>query len=762
MRQLFIIYIVLSSISNASSQIILNRDTTIKVIENGFIFKSPFVGGINSAQFSEIDLNLDGSMDLVIFDKSGNKIIPFLSINGSYTYAPIYRDFFPKIHDWIILADYNCDGKNDIYTYSSGGMAIYENISDTILKFSLITSLVFSDYGQNNINIYVSPVDIPAISDIDNDGDLDILTFYITGGFVEYHRNMSKELTNSCDTIAFRREENCWGLFYEGLNTYTLNCLNCQCPAITNNSNSKEKHAGSTLLAIDIDNDNDKDLILGDISYNNLNLLTNGGDYDSAHVISIDSLFPQNNTNTMPINIDMYPASYYLDVTHDGIKDLIVTTNTENNSANFESCWLYENTGQNNNPDFNFTQKNFIQEEMLDFGKGSYPVFYDYNNDSLTDLVIGNYGYHNPNNDPTSSLALLKNIGTNNIPEYELINRDWLGISSINLNTNLNIPVLNLSPAFGDLDGDNNKDLIVGDADGKIHFFKNMNNGTFQIIAPNYYNIDVGYFAHPQIIDVNRDGLNDLIIGEQDGTINYCPNTGSINNAVFDTIIQNFGGIDVDQGIISSGHSSPKLIDSNGVYQLFVGSYSGNIYQFTNIDNNLNGIFTNVNSSMSNIWDGGRCVFTMKDITNDGQPDMFIGNISGGISYFSSDSIPTQTWNCISNQCVDPGDGSGNFTLLNICQNNCITNELISIENNDIIVFPNPTNNIVNITKTSDQIKIQDIKINNILGENMNNKITQYNNKDKKILDLSSYPRGVYIIKIDYNNKTTYKKIILE
>ena len=39
------------------------------------------------------------------------------------------------------------------------------------------------------------------------------------------------------------------------------------------------------------------------------------------------------------------------------------------------------------------------------------PTFFDYNNDGLKDLVIGNYGYHNPNDNPTSSLALLENIG---------------------------------------------------------------------------------------------------------------------------------------------------------------------------------------------------------------------------------------------------------------------------------------------------------------------------------------------------------------
>ena len=119
-------------------------------------------------------------------------------------------------------------------------------------------------------------------------------------------------------------------------------------------------------MAFDIDNDNDKDLILGDVSFNNLNLLINGGNSDSAHVISVDSAFPKNHNNTIAANMHIYPASYYLDVTDDGVKDLIVTTNSENNSENLESCWLYQNAGQNNNPDFNFLQTNFLQKDMID------------------------------------------------------------------------------------------------------------------------------------------------------------------------------------------------------------------------------------------------------------------------------------------------------------------------------------------------------------------------------------------------------------
>ena len=486
------------------SQMILNRDSTLIFKENGTQFSSALSGGINSGQFSNLDLNLDGIMDIVVFDKSGDKISPFINENGSFIYSPDYRKHFPSMHDWAILTDYNCDGKNDIFTYSSGGMAVYLNTSNTELEFTQITSLVLSDYGNNNFNIYISPVDIPAISDIDYDGDLDILTFSILGGFVEYHKNLSMELYGNCDSLIFELSESCWGLFYEDLNSYILNCPNCQCPQITSNNSAKqqEKHAGSTILAIDIDNDNDKDLVLGDVSYNNLNLLVNGGDNQNAIMIAVDSIFPQNQNNTIGVDIYVFPGSYYLDVTNDGINDLIVSTNSENNSANFESCWLYENNGQNALPDFNFVEKNFLQKNMIDLGTSALPTFYDYNNDNLLDLIIGNYGYNSPNNNPVSSLSLFENIGNDSVPKYNLINRDWLNLSNLNLNIQLNIPALNLTPTFGDLNGDGNKDLIVGDADGKIHLFLNTGGGNFQLTAPNYQNIDVGQFAHPQLIDV--------------------------------------------------------------------------------------------------------------------------------------------------------------------------------------------------------------------------------------------------------------------
>ena len=721
----FLAFIFLISY-NAFSQINFSRDNTISVMENANSFKYAWVGGVNAMQPSKVDLNLDGINDLILFDRTGNKLTPFLDVNGEYVFAPEYRSAFSNnLHDWVIFADYNCDGKEDIFTYSSGGIAILENNSTSTLSFNMVTSLLLSDYGTTNINLYVSSVDIPAISDIDNDGDLDILTFSILGGFVEYHRNMAMELTGSCDTLAFRYEKSCWGNFFEGLNSYLINCTACSSdscsPAYTSTANSKQKHSGSTLLAIDVDDDSDKDLILGDISYNNLNLLINGGDSSNANISAIDSIFPANNNNTLGVDLHLFPASFYLDVTHDGVKDLVVGTNSQANSENFESVWLYANSGTNSLPYFNFVSKSFLQEDMIDLGEGAYPVFFDYNNDSLMDLVVGNYGYHDVGGNDVSGLALFENVGTNNQPSYSLITRDFAGLSGISFNTNPNIPTYNFFPTFGDLNGDGNKDLIVGDADGKLHYF--TNNGTtpssFTLAVANYEHIDVGYIATPQLVDVNRDGLIDLLIGDRTGEISYFPNNGSPTTPVFDSIVSNFGGIDVDSAYISTGFSTPHFVDLDGEYHLYVGSFSGAIHHYDNIDGNLSGNFNLLSSAEQNILEGAKTSLCIQDINDDQIPDMIIGNYCGGLSYFIGDTLTTNI------------------------------NESYSF--NNFLTYPNPTKEELFV-----QSKINgEIKIYSVLGVLMlqEEKIT-VNHR----LNVNKLPAGIYILRL----KNTSKKFVKE
>ena len=710
-NQFYTLFILISSYFNLSSQINFTRDTTIKIFENSQELLNAWNGGTNSAQISEIDLNLDGIKDIILFDRCGNKLSPYLNVNGNFIFSPQFRTQFPDIKSWILLEDYNGDGKNDIFTYSTAGIKVYLNNSTSDLSFILTSSLLLN--SSSGINIYVSPMDLPAFSDIDYDGDIDILTFDISGGFVHYYKNMSVENYGNSDHLEYENVNSCWGNFYEGLNTYVLNCSNCLCPPINISNTNNSKHAGSSLMAIDVDGDNDKDLILGDVSFNNLNLLINGGDNQNANIISVDSSFPQNNLNTIPADIHIFPSAFYLDATNDGIKDLILTTNMQNNSENKKSCWLYENSNNNESPEFNFIQKDFIQTEGVDLGENAHPTFYDFDGDGLKDLFIGNYGYHVASGTPISKIAHFKNTGTQQLAKFTLITEDFMGISSINLNTSLNRAVLNLYPTFGDLNGDGLKDLIVGDADGKIHLFTN-NGTTFNVNTPNFENIDVGYFATPQIIDVNRDGLRDLIIGNKKGTISYFQNTGTQTTPNFSTETTNWGGIDIDSSYIQNGFSSPKLVDINGEYHLFSGSISGRTYLHNNIEGNLYGLFTQLNSINNNVWEGGKTSISLSYLDNDSLIDLIIGNQCGGIAYFKGDSTIYTSNNEIQNT----------FTI-----------------------YPNPATHIIYIVNN----KKETINIYNSIGE-----LVISTKKDK--INIKNLAAGIYFVKTENKNSQFIKQ----
>ena len=97
---------------------------------------------------------------------------------------------------------------------------------------------------------------------------------------------------------------------------------------------------------------------------------------------------------------------------------------------------------------------------------------------------------------------------------------------------------------------------------------------------------------------------------------------------------------------------------------------------------------------MSTIWDGKKCSFDLKDINGDNQPELLLGNLSGGIAYFSSKNvIMPENWKCILGSCIDPGDGSGQYQSLTSCQNNCTYNEMKNYKKDNIEIFPNPTKN---------------------------------------------------------------------
>ncbi|RLD41901.1 MAG: hypothetical protein DRI86_12625, partial [Bacteroidetes bacterium] len=87
------------------------RDNSIIVKDSlGKTMSMPWVGGFNAVHFEEMDLNLDGVMDLIVFDTHGDRITTLINDNiantTSYTYAPEYEKLLPKCNSWLETYDY--------------------------------------------------------------------------------------------------------------------------------------------------------------------------------------------------------------------------------------------------------------------------------------------------------------------------------------------------------------------------------------------------------------------------------------------------------------------------------------------------------------------------------------------------------------------------------------------------------------------------------------------------------------------------------
>src|SRR6478609_12065035 len=129
MRRIIILLLILLFPSALHAQFTYVVDQTVPVKDlQGNTLDMAWAGGLNAAQYNSIDLNGDGKDDLAIFDRMANKVITFVNENNQYRYAPEFETLFPDgITNWLLLRDYNCDGKKDIFTGDIFGMKIYTN-----------------------------------------------------------------------------------------------------------------------------------------------------------------------------------------------------------------------------------------------------------------------------------------------------------------------------------------------------------------------------------------------------------------------------------------------------------------------------------------------------------------------------------------------------------------------------------------------------------------------------------------------------------
>lgn len=737
-----------------SAQYVFQRNDTVQIIKNSISQQYAWGGGINFSQYSIIDLDFDGQKDLFVFDRTGNRVLCFINeatIPGqtSYKYNPGLCYKFPPMENWALLRDYNGDGKEDIFTSYSGSARVYLNTSNSVdgIQFQLVKNQLLSFYTVSLLGLFISPADIPAIDDIDGDGDLDILTFSLVGSCVEYHQNQSMELYGHADSLGFKLKTDNWGLFTENVNNnavmfndscdkpgpqllfapdgYVANPVHEMPDEDGDGTYPNLRHAGSTEATLDVDGDGDKEIFLGDVSFSNVTMLTNGGSAQFALMNDIDLNFP---SYDQPVDIELFPGTYFVDINNDGKNDMVCATNSGLNGENFVGVSLYYNIGGAPPYAFDYVTNNFIQGDMVDVGENGLPTLFDYNNDGLLDLVVANYGYYQSGGTYRGGLSLYKNTGTPTNPKFKFMDRDWGGLSAQNINF--------MSPTFGDIDGDGKPDMVCGDRTGNLHYFKNIaaTNDTviFNLVTSALSTIDVGGYSSPQLFDLNKDGLLDLVVGEKNGNLNYFPNTGTANNFIFATLPanDNLGDIDViDQTVSNFGYSMPCFFDSAGVTHTAVGCQRGTLFHYTNIDGNLSGAFTLQDSTFTTFSRMGTySAPTIADINDDGYIDAVIGVSTGGVSLYLGQ---------------DPNTVGVEET----------------IAPSDITIYPNPAQGLVNINNTKAKANEKwDLTLSDLAGRVL---VSESYTGQVHQLNISSLPKGMYLLNLNSKNGRVTKRLMV-
>lgn len=731
------IFLNLYAVLYAQPDYDFERYDDIPVYNDGQLLANAWAGGLNSPQLSRIDVNLDGAMDLFFFDRSSNRILVFVNQDPSpgsinYKHTTEYNQLFPEMSGWCLLRDFNCDGKMDIFTKAPNSMKVYENTSteEDGLEFTLRTDLLNAIYDYSGVPftapVYSVTVDIPAIDDIDGDGDLDILTFSEIAATLYFYKNYAVELGN-CDSLAFELVNRCYGFVSEASEDNSLFLgPDHVCDFNVVEPRSGNLHTGGTLLTLDTNQDGYKEVVIADVSFNTQKLLINGPSVQGPDSIYAEvSDFPSTVLDTEPIDLLAFPASYYEDINNDGIKDLIACPNNPNQAEDDESVWLYLNYGEDDLPDFEMIQHNFLQDQMIEVGRGAYPVFVDYNADGLQDLFLSNEKYYEEGPQPPSRISLYENTGTMTDPEYTLIDDNYLNLDELSL--------LSMYPSFLDLDGDEDLDLLIGDQGGKLHFFRNDAGPDevfdFTLDTPNYADvnndpIDVGQFATPQPFDLDNDGKLDLLIGEKNGNINYYRNVGA-DVAQFELTEDTIGDVIASNYLGINGFSVPYFFrNEEGETRLLLGTEKGIVNYYGNIDDNLEGSFEMIEESFSEIREGDRSAVSFFDLDNDGYRDLIYGQTGGGLAFYK-----------------------GKEVIINVSE---LSPETV------YNIYPNPTSSILNIEGAGLNgtvgIRVLDIQGRQVQMENLRG--------PRMSLDMTELSNGIYIIELSDNSGIQSFKVI--
>jgi len=346
----------------------------------------------------------------------------------------------------------------------------------------------------------------------------------------------------------------------------------------------------------DPDADGDFDLILGSIDlaplyYENIGTITGPAFRPGPDIFA-------------PVSPLAAEVGVCVDLDGDGDLDFV--------AGGYIGLTLFLNTGSPTAPVF-VEVADFFQG--LAVGFNPVPTFADLDSDGDFDLVAGL--------SENGTLKYYPNTGTPTVAEFlESQSQVWFDVG------------LYAYPWLGDLDGDEDSDLLSGRDVPGFHFYRNTgtvhawtwqpDHAVFQDLATETY------WNSPCLVDLNGDGRLDLVYGTSAGPLQYFENSGTLPGTEWTVNTSLFGGV-LDVG----GASSPFFydFDDDGDLDLASGSQLGEIKYYRNIGTSLAPAWLEAHDYFASIDHSIYSAIALGDLDGDDLPDAVVGDLSGNLFY---------------------------------------------------------------------------------------------------------------------------------
>ncbi len=495
--------------------------------------------------------NNDGLEDLIVGNRDGNVA---LYLNSGGPGKPIFpaEPFYLKTDNNNLIdvghnakpyvVDYDNDGKKDLVIgsggeYQDGYVYVYLNISEDSNPIFTTAQPSYFQVEADDESLQVSGYAAPVVMDWNNDNKLDL----IVGEEEGY------------------------------INLYT----------------GSIKNTPPTVLCETLSGTQSKEVTI--------NYILKDAENDVCSIMVIYSKDGGNEFNTAIMVADAGDGMTNLNSSKDGVRHSFVWDSVANLGGNFEEQVIIGiiphdgkvggNSGQTNNFWVNNLnpppgKKIKLHGTDLNLDNNSTPIVTDWNGDSKRDLLIGGEdGY----------VYFCKNVGTDDSPKFDTAYPLQAGTDSLKVNGYSN-------PFVANWDHTGRNDLLVGDGEGYVTFFKNtdvyLNLASGEKIKVGAVDLKIpGGNAVPVVVNWNNDGYDDLIVGSGDGTVYLY-----LNDTTSNTIPKLLPGVKIqaNSDLQVGKNATPYIIDwdDDNKGDLLIGNSAGYVFYYKNIGTNDATTFT--------------------------------------------------------------------------------------------------------------------------------------------------------------------------